>query len=122
MNRLVYRDPVDPENPSAWAKWVRALEKQSGVYVIRDKRTHEVIYVGESHKGQLYSTITRHFQSWFSWGRHEYNRKSVEIAVRTMPPSAAYQHQVKLIRSLKPRDNEMHNYDDTPTNAADFQD
>lgn len=119
---LVYRDPLDPNDQKVWAPWLRALAKQSGVYVIRDKSTREVIYVGESHKGQLYSTITRHFQSWLAWGRLEYNRRSVEIAVRTMPPSAAYQHQVKLIRKLKPRDNEMHNYESEPTNPADFRD
>lgn len=117
-----YRSPVDPTDRNKWAPWLIKLAKSSGVYVIRMTKSGEVIYVGESHKGQLYSTITRHFQAWIRWGRLEYNRHAVEIAVITMPPSAAYAHQVKLIRALSPRDNEMHNYEDTPTNPADFAD
>lgn len=37
-------------------------EDASGAYVI--EVAGEVLYVGSSHKGALYGTITRHFQAW----------------------------------------------------------
>jgi len=47
--------------------WVRALDGKSGVYIIReiqDDGTPVTVYVGESHAGRLYQTLTRHFQTW----------------------------------------------------------
>lgn len=44
-----------------YPEWVRALKGKSGVYVIRERG--EVVYVGESHAGRLYETLTRHFQT-----------------------------------------------------------
>lgn len=38
--------------------------KLSGVYVIMDTQMETVHYVGESHTGNLYDTITRHFRRW----------------------------------------------------------
>lgn len=35
---------------------------EHGVYAIRDKDTHRVLYVGESHTGRLWKTMLRHFQ------------------------------------------------------------
>ncbi len=46
--------------------WVRALDGRSGVYIIREIQrdgTHVTVYVGESHAGRLYQTLTRHFQA-----------------------------------------------------------
>jgi len=46
--------------------WVRALDGKSGVYIIRelqDDGTPVTVYVGESHAGRLYQTLTRHFQA-----------------------------------------------------------
>lgn len=120
MSRLIYRDPTGP-TWGTWAEWLRKLRRQSGVYVIRTRRSKTVLYVGESHTGRLYDTITRHFQDWSSGqNRIEYDRNKVEIAVRTTPPSAAYRHQVKLIEKLRPRDNVVHAADDTDYN--DFRD
>lgn len=34
----------------------------SGAYAVRDKRTHAVQYVGESHTGSIWKTMLRHFQ------------------------------------------------------------
>jgi hypothetical protein len=47
--------------------WVRALRGKSGVYLIRERQrdgTNPVVYIGESHAGRLYQTLTRHFQTW----------------------------------------------------------
>lgn len=39
-----------------------ASRGENGVYAIRDKGTHETLYVGESHTGRLWKTLLRHFQ------------------------------------------------------------
>lgn len=88
----------------------------SGVYVIYDFRDR-VLYVGESHTGRLYETITHHFRSWSidprddpsgrrRWGI-EYNRAAVRIAYTLCPPGEAQAMQYALIRQLKPRDNSV---------------
>ena len=38
--------------------------KASGVYAIFDARSRRLLYIGESHTGRLYDTITRHFRAW----------------------------------------------------------
>jgi hypothetical protein len=61
---LTYR-PIG-ETGTPYPAWLRALKGKSGVYVIREiKRdgSSPIVYVGESHTGRLYQTITRHFQS-----------------------------------------------------------
>ncbi len=40
----------------------RAFDGASGAYAIRHKGTHKVEYVGESHTGRGWTTLTRHFQ------------------------------------------------------------
>jgi excinuclease UvrABC nuclease subunit len=121
-SRLVYRDPCDAADRSRWAPWLRELRHQSGCYVIRSKKTREILYVGESHTGQLYDTITRHFQSWIRFGRDEYNRNAVELATRIVPAPSAYAHQVRLIKTLRPKDNVVHADDGKKTNPNDFKD
>lgn len=95
---------------------VRALAGLSGVYVLRVGG--RVVYVGESHTGRLYQTITRHAQSWGRvkgyWARAgftpndpgvSYARESLSVAWRVLSPSAALRAQAALIRELRPRDN-----------------
>lgn len=101
--------------------WVRALKGKSGVYAIRRVGwlTSEVVYVGESHTGNLYKTLTRHFQAWrrgkkWWFGQyvpeqtdpgHTYERSKVEVAVKVAPASRAVSLQEDWIARLKPRDN-----------------
>lgn len=98
--------------------WVRALRGKSGVYVIRDKNSREVLYVGESHSARLHETLTRHFQTWrrfkgFWSGQYAeghdpgltYPRDRVEVAVRITPASRAIDAEARLITQLQPRDN-----------------
>jgi hypothetical protein len=61
---FVYR-PVGASG-EPYPEWVRALDGKSGVYVIREIQrdgSEETVYVGESHTGRLYDTLTRHLQS-----------------------------------------------------------
>jgi hypothetical protein len=112
---LVYRRVGAPGEP--YPKWLRALRDAAGVYIIRDRESHDVLYVGSSST-QLYGTITRHLQTWrrakrFWSGQYgqthdpgtTYNRDDVEVAVRLTSPSAALDEETSLIARLSPRDN-----------------
>jgi hypothetical protein len=112
---FVYR-PIG-ESGERYPDWVRELDGKSGVYVIRDADTHEILYVGSSST-RLYDTMTRHFQRWrrykgFWKGQYgeghdpglTYDRGSVEVAVRLTSPSAALDVEMRLIAKLAPRDN-----------------
>ena len=103
MKGLNYRPPAD--NQGNFLPWVHDLRNQSGAYVIRQGRT--VVYVGESHSGNLAKTLKRHFWPWRDTeGPHAtYNRCKVTVGVRLTPPGAAIGAQNNLIERLKPRDN-----------------
>lgn len=105
---------------AAYPQWVRALRGKSGVYAIRVGG--ELVYVGESHKGKLYETLTRHFQTWRrgkSWWSGwfapsandpgvTYDRARARVAVRVHARGAdAIAQQDRLIRRLRPRDNKV---------------
>ncbi|MCB9563138.1 MAG: peptidoglycan DD-metalloendopeptidase family protein [Kofleriaceae bacterium] len=101
--------------------WVRDLKGKSGVYVIREQTRDDdaaIVYVGESHSGKLYETLTRHFQTWRRWkgwwrGQYgeghdpglTYDRDRVEVAVRVTSATKALDEEARLIRRLRPRDN-----------------
>lgn len=102
-----------------YPEWLCALASTSGAYIIRDARTARVLYVGESHTGRLYQTITRHVQAWARLKTHwigmlgaqqhdpgtTYARDAVTVEVITTPPAEAVRLQGRLIARLKPRDN-----------------
>lgn len=112
-----------------YPKWLRDLDGKSGVYAIRRRGwlTTEVLYVGESHTGSLYKTLTRHFQKWSrskgsrDWWRitaayrpeqtdpgHTYERDGqIEVAIETATPARAVELQYEWIEKLKPRDNKL---------------
>ncbi|MCA9675161.1 MAG: hypothetical protein KC464_09015 [Myxococcales bacterium] len=113
---LTYR-PVG-ERGEPYPEWLRALRGSSGVYVIRDRATREVVYVGESSTGRLYATLTRHFQGWRrykSFWRDQYAeghdpgltypRGSAGGAVLVTAPADALDEEARLILRLRPRDN-----------------
>lgn len=86
----------------------------SGVYAITDRRGR-VLYIGESHTGRLYDTITRHFRAWKrdaskdQWGRRRggttYDRFLCRFCVELTPADAAAAAQFAHIQRLGPRDN-----------------
>lgn len=115
----------------AYPAWLRALDGKSGAYAIRTNGLifSTVVYVGESHSGNLYKTLTRHFQVWTRqkrppqtvadwWAKarvysaeqtdpgHTYDRSACDVRVQTCASSRAVALQDKWIRELKPRDNE----------------
>lgn len=104
-----YRAPEDSRDATRFARWLRALWgiDVSGVYVIRDARSRAPLYVGESHTGRLYDTITRHLQSWRTGHQagQSYERTEVEIAIEVTRRDDAIERQDELIADLIPRDN-----------------
>jgi hypothetical protein len=125
---FIYRPVGSRGEP--YPDWVRELDGKSGVYVIRERQrdgSTEIVYVGESHTGRLYDTLTRHLQTWRRWKRfwkgqygegHDpgltYDRDRVEIAVRLTSPSQALDEEARLIRRLKPRDNLIGQLEEAP--------
>lgn len=87
----------------------------SGVYAIIDKRSRQALYVGESHTGRLYDTITRHFRAWKPrndpqgrrFGGTTYDRNTVLVEYRLTADAAAMDTQFAEIQRLRPRDNVM---------------
>lgn len=126
--RLVYR-PIGASG-EPYPAWVRALRGKSGSYVIKAVGLFgsTIVYVGESHSGRLYETMTRHFQGWsrqkgFFFGVFvasdndpgtTYDRAACEVAVRITSTGRALDAQADLIRKLKPRDNVLGTGDADP--------
>ncbi len=54
MARLKWCSPLD-ESGEGFADWIRELRARhaSGVYLIRDARTREMLYIGESHTSRV---------------------------------------------------------------------
>lgn len=96
-------------------KWMRDLDGKHGAYAIRTRGFifSTVVYVGESHTGNLYKTVTRHLQVWSGQYApaqtdpgHTYARGDCEVAVEVTKSGAkALALQAEWIRKLKPRDN-----------------
>lgn len=96
------------KNGKRFPAWLNELGNRSGAYVIRHRYTKEILYVGESHTGNITKTIKRHFWTWddIPERRHfTYNPDAVEVAVRITPQKSARTAQDNLIRRLLPRDN-----------------
>ena len=127
---LIYR-PVGTSG-ERYPAWVRALDGKSGVYVIKEIQrdgSEETVYVGESHTGRLYDTLTRHLQTWrrrktfwrdqFGGQGHDpgltYPRHRVRIAARVLSPMRAMAEETRLIHKLRPRDNLLKQLDDGST-------
>jgi hypothetical protein len=118
---LKYRPVGGSGDP--YPDWLRALDGKSGVYILRELQrdgTSETVYVGESHSGRLYQTLTRHFQTWrrakkFWTGQYTgsqshdpgltYDRDRITVAVRVLSPDRALTEETRLIARLRPRDN-----------------
>ena len=125
---LIYR-PVGASG-DRYPDWIRALDGKSGVYVIKEVQrdgSEHIVYVGESHTGRLYDTLTRHLQTWqrqkkfwrdqFGGQGHDpgltYPRHRVLVAARVLSPARAMSEETRLIRKLRPRDNLLKQPEDT---------
>jgi hypothetical protein len=102
-----WRSPLGPDR--RWAQWMRDLYGRNGVYMIRSANTHQVLYIGESHTGRLFYTLTRHLWDWNGEGAGpSYSPQFVEVAVELHgDPDEAIERQFELIRKLDPRDNKQ---------------
>lgn len=88
----------------------------SGVYAIVRRGSGRVLYIGESHTGRLYDTITRHFRKWRRPKRTRgaqprggvtYNRAVVSFVVEVTTDQDAQAVQFACIQAFSPRDNEV---------------
>lgn len=102
-------------------RYAEALEllrphRASGIYAVTDQ-AGKVLYVGESHSGRLYDTITRHFRDWSidpkndALGRRRggttYDRGRVKVCFVVTEPGTAQALQYAEIERLRPRDNSI---------------
>jgi hypothetical protein len=94
----------------AYPDWIRSLKGRNGVYFIRETSSGAIVYIGESHSGRLYQTLTRHFQRWsnkYNTAGATYSRDEVDVAVILVPQSHAAYLQNELICQFSPRDNRL---------------
>lgn len=116
----------------SYPQWVRDLKGRSGVYLIRDAQSHELLYVGSSSR-RLYDTLTRHFQVWrryksFWSGQYSeghdpgltYDRSRVEVAIRFTGPDDSLDEESRLIERMSPRDNLIGQRIDTTDEEVPF--
>ncbi len=103
----------------AFADWVRALRGKNGVYLIREipgflnLGSSEIAYIGESHNGRLYETLTRHFQNWDGpTAGPTFARDAVEVRVIVTAPDQAVSTQDRLICKIRPSRNRSNPCDD----------
>ncbi len=111
MPRMRWYSPLAPDG-NGFADWLRALRGQghNGVYLIRDSRSHEILYIGESHSQRLYETLTRHLWSWNGKGSgpsYHPARVELSVVVAETPLDDPVVDQYALIQEYHPRDNVM---------------
>jgi hypothetical protein len=113
--RHVFRPVGKPGE--VYPAWLAPFRNASGVYLIKVDR--RLVYIGESHTGNLLRTLTRHFSTWkrsklwwagLNRGHGEepgatYPRARCTVAVEVTAPDAAPLREAELIARLAPRDN-----------------
>jgi excinuclease UvrABC nuclease subunit len=91
-----------------FADWILDLHGHSGVYAIRDAYSRGVWYVGESHSGRLYETLTRHFQARsHSYHGPNLDRGRCEAKAEICRVSEVEDLQFDWIKRLDPELNEL---------------
>lgn len=107
--RSPWRSPRPDRHARKWEPWIDELEGRNGVYLIRPAGGGEVLYIGESHRGRLKKTLTRHLWNWEGPGSGPtYAPHEVEIAVELVDDAGdVVRRQFELIQQLRPRDNEQ---------------
>jgi hypothetical protein len=107
MNQRQRFTPIEKKG-KFFPDWINTFTNSSGVYIIRRRSDKKILYIGESHTGNLAKTIKRHFWKWSDAPERPHNTyepDEVEIAIRTSPQKAARSFQNRLIRRYLPRDN-----------------
>ena len=88
------------------ATFAREKYSRPGTYLIKSKKTGDIIYVGYS-SNNLYRTLYRHFQQWNDRQQNRYVYGKNNYFVRVVPTTAARAESLEkaLIRKYNPRDN-----------------
>lgn len=107
--------PIDEDGEYVPRMVALRRAQASGIYAIIDERSMDVLYVGESHSGRLFETLTRHFRSWSiatgfdrqgrRAGGTQYDRERVLVATSVTHDDEAQDAQVRAIARLDPEDN-----------------
>jgi hypothetical protein len=92
-----------------WPVWVRGLAGESGIYLIRDRETKEMLYVGRG-RIDLKGALLRHFHQWGydRRGVHRrvlFDREAVEVKVYLVPVPWVVVTEADLIALHRPREN-----------------
>ncbi len=92
---------------NAVAEWVKESKGRSGVYIIRERGfLGDILYVGESHTGRLYTTLLRHFQQWTGpTAGPTFANSDVEVAIVRTPADKALETQNAIIEEYEPKLN-----------------
>tara|TARA_R100001163_G_scaffold35727_1_gene27453 strand:- start:1861 stop:2259 length:399 start_codon:yes stop_codon:yes gene_type:complete len=82
----------------------RNTYKKSGVYIIKDKKTNKILYVGGS-SNNVYRTMYRHYQEWSDQQkRATYKKFGTKVRVILGTKNQAYRLERYLTKKLDPRD------------------
>ena len=103
MKKSNWKDPYKKDKGKISTNFRNTFEK-SGVYIIKDKKTNKILYVGGS-SNNLYRTMYRHFQSWTDkQKRATYSKFGTKVKVILCSPQKAHSLEIQLTKKLKPRD------------------
>jgi excinuclease UvrABC nuclease subunit len=107
--------PLTHGKKGAAYKWDAALasvQNESGVYVLRDRESGEVLYVGESHTGRLYRTMLRHFhdssgkfETLGEWVHHAPTRLDYKVFIA--PAAAVPDLERDAVEYFEPKINKL---------------
>ena len=96
----------------AWNPKLAQYQNASGVYVLRDRSSGSVVYVGESHTDRLYRTLLRHFHdssgkfaAMSEWVHHAPGR--LEVLVFETPKNEALEAEQEAIMYYEPLVNKL---------------
>jgi hypothetical protein len=97
--------------------------KKTGLYIIRDKNTKQIVYVGMS-RSCLYRGMYRHFQSWNDPRQYRVtylDRDNYEVRLILVEFEKVEYFERRLIWYLNPRDN-LNRYEEEKEHYDNMQD
>ena len=103
MKKSKFTEPYKKVNKQDKTNF-RNTWKKSGAYIIKDKNTNKILYVGSS-RTNLYKTMYRHFQSWEDkQKRAVYGKYKTKVRVILTSPQRARNLEIGLVKKYSPRD------------------
>jgi hypothetical protein len=100
------KTPFQEPYTNGRATFSREKYSRPGTYIIKSKKTGNIIYVGYS-SNNLYRTLYRHFQQWNDRQQNRFVYGKNNYFVRVVPTTATRAESLEqaLIRKYNPRDN-----------------